>query len=75
MIVALSINLLFLINIVRIIVTKLRNQPSCSLSSQQLQVNSNLFQLNMALAYRLDAISLGPKTLEFQGPTPFHFPS
>jgi hypothetical protein len=42
MIVALSINLLFLINIVRIIVTKLRNQPSCSLSSQQLQVNINL---------------------------------
>ncbi len=28
----------------------------------------------MALAYQLDAISQGLKTLEFQGPTPSHFP-
>ena len=36
MITALSVNLLFLINIVRIIITKLRNQPT--LTTQQLQV-------------------------------------
>jgi hypothetical protein len=29
----------------------------------------------MALAYRLDAISQGPKTREFQDLTPSHFPS
>jgi hypothetical protein len=28
----------------------------------------------MALAYRLEAISQGPKILEFQGPTPSHLP-
>ena len=49
MIIALSINLLFLVNIVRIIVTKLRNQPSSSLSSQQLQVTSNLSLLPLFL--------------------------
>ena len=36
---ALAINLLFLINIIRIIVTKLRDEPS--LSTQQLQVHTN----------------------------------
>jgi hypothetical protein len=29
----------------------------------------------MALAYRLDAISQGPKTLHFQGPTLSHLPT
>ncbi len=29
----------------------------------------------MALAYGLDAISQGPKTLEFQRPAPSHLPS
>jgi hypothetical protein len=31
-----------------------------------------LFGLQMALAYQLDAISQGPKTFDFQGPTPSH---
>jgi hypothetical protein len=34
----------------------------------------NVFGPQMALAYRLDAISQGPKTLNFQGPTPSHLP-
>ena len=42
MILALVVNLIFLINIVRIIVTKLRNQPS--LSTQQLQVSRIMFR-------------------------------
>ncbi len=36
---------------------------------------SRVFWPQMALAYRLDAISQGLKTLEFQGPTPSHLPS
>ncbi len=37
--------------------------------------NHKFFGLQMALACRLDAISQGPKSLEFQGPTPSHLPS
>jgi hypothetical protein len=33
---------------------------------------SRVFGPQMALAYRPDAISQGPKTLDFQGPTPSH---
>jgi hypothetical protein len=36
---------------------------------------SSFFGPQMALAYWFDAISQGPKTFEFQGPTPSHFPS
>jgi hypothetical protein len=32
------------------------------------------FGPQMPIAYRLDAISQGPKNLEFQGPTPSHLP-
>jgi len=32
--------------------------------------NHEFFGNQMALAYRLDAISQGPKSLNFQGPTP-----
>ncbi len=32
--------------------------------------NLEFFGPQMALAYRLDAISQGPKSLNFQGPTP-----
>jgi hypothetical protein len=34
--------------------------------------NFRVFGPQMALAYWLDAISQGPKILEFQGPTPSH---
>jgi len=37
--------------------------------------NLEFFGPQMALAYRLDAISQGKKTLDFQGPTPSHLPS
>jgi hypothetical protein len=36
--------------------------------------NLQFFGPQMALAYRLDAISQAQKTLNFQGPTPSHFP-
>jgi hypothetical protein len=37
--------------------------------------NLEYFGPQMALTYRLDAISQGPKTRDFQGPTPSHSPS
>ena len=37
--------------------------------------NLKFFGLKMALTYRLHAISQGPKTRDFQGPTPSHLPS
>ena len=56
MILALTANLLFLINIVRIIVTKLRNQPS--LSNQQLQVRNQLSNQPREPAVRMDSIRM-----------------
>jgi hypothetical protein len=36
--------------------------------------NLHLFGPQMALAYWLDAFLQGPKTHDFQGPTPSHLP-
>jgi hypothetical protein len=37
--------------------------------------NLEFFGPQIALAYRLDVILQGPKTHNFQGPTPSHLPS